>query len=321
MYSGNYRNPFIDYKAPGFYMITMSKREEIPFFSKLLVNKNFIEPAKLVSAKYNPLGHVIRKSFDDFKGKYPKIGIAQHVIMPDHIHFILQIKERLEEHLGRYIGRLRFMIKDRAISEGWVPVETPSLFKKGYNDQFLNEKRSLKVLINYVRENPYRLWVKKTNPSFFSLKEIVINGEVCRIYGNEELLKHPFIVTAIAHTSYSEEELNQRIEYWKYILYNGGVLMGNFVHPVEKELYHEALNNGGKIIKLDEIPQDKRWKPSGRSFELCKQGKLLLLHPMGIEALKYGGLPNKNKMNRQQFRYMNEFAEKYEKERNLGRLL
>ena len=313
MYSGNYRHPYLDYKSRGIFMITLIKRPEIPVLSSLSYDSRFSEPYKMVSAKFTPLGHEIRKSLEEMKIKFPKLGIIQHTIMPDHIHFILEIKETLDEHLGRYLGRFKSMVLEKAKENKLIREDIYSIFERGYNDQYLNQYRSLKILIDYVRENPYRLWVRKNNPDFFLRSDTtILNDEECRGYGNFSLLSNPFKYAVVTHSYYSEEDLERRINIWRYCIANGGVLIGAFVSSKEKEILNEAIALGGKVILFDEIPDKERWKPTGIKFRMCEDGRLLILHPRKMDELIRAEQIKGKKISRERCRFLNAIAERME---------
>lgn len=313
MYSGNYRHPYLDYKSSGIFLITFSKRNEIPVFSNIEVFYNHNTNAKKITTKYTPLGHVIREALEKFKLSYPKLGIVQHAIMPDHIHFIVQIKELLDEHLGKYLGRLKAEIKTMAATRNILSPDIPSVFTKGYNDQHLNQYRSLKVLIDYVRENPYRLWIKRTFPEFFQkVENYVINGENCRIYGNLELLKSPFKYSVVRHRRYTSEFFEKKKEIFRYGIDNGGIMMGAFIHPEEKEILYTTIKEDGKLIIFDEIPENDRWKPSGRLFKLCSEGRLLIVHPNKLDSFIEAEKRTGKKISKERCNYLNSFAESLE---------
>lgn len=312
MFSGNYRHPFLDYVSPGIFMITLMKKDGIPFFSYPHEDKRFSLPEKRISTRYYGIGQAIRRSFEEFKDEEPKIGIIQHVIMPDHLHFILQIRETLDEHLGRKIGRLRNKMLRKAQSEGYVSEREGSLFQTGYNDQYLNANRSLKDLINYVKLNPYNLWIRKQNPNYFQkLNDLNFCDEACRAYGNLSLLANPFKYAVVVHRRFSSEELERRIAIWRYAMRNGGVLVSAFIHSLEKRILEEALAMDAKVIKLDEVKAPERWKPSGEDLQRCNKGNFLHLYPIAAEPLKRFRKNGKN-ISREECKYFNAFAEKME---------
>ena len=134
-----YRAPWHDYHSRCIYMITMLKRMETPPFA-------YVEGMGL---KFTPLGREIQKQIIHFSELESRIRILQYVVMPDHIHILLFVTEPIPETLGQYIARWKIKVNKACGFE--------SIFEIGFNDQILHMSRSLKVLVNYIRDNPRRL--------------------------------------------------------------------------------------------------------------------------------------------------------------------
>lgn len=67
---------------------------------------------------------------------------------------------------------------------------------------------------------------------------------------------------------------------WRYTAINGGVLVSPFISADERAVRDSADNLGGKLIHITNRPFAGRDKPAGRDFELCEQGRLLILAPL-----------------------------------------
>lgn len=58
------------------------------------------------------------------------------------------------------------------------------VFEKGFNDQILASARNLDVIYTYLRENPYRLAVRRANPDYFKqISSLMIGDNPCQAYG------------------------------------------------------------------------------------------------------------------------------------------
>ncbi len=58
---------------------------------------------------------------------------------------------------------------------------------------------------------------------------------------------------------------------------NGGVLVSPFISPGEKEISRAALDAGGSVILMKPDGFPPYFKPHGKYFDLCLQGRLLIL--------------------------------------------
>lgn len=311
MYSGNYRANFLDYRCPGIYMITLRKRPEIPIFSNIIRNDGRFRSnvnAKAI-AEYTLIGKSINQILDSFNDLYTEINIWQSAIMPNHIHFLLYINSKLDEHLGRYIGRFKALVKKECLDKSILPNDAHSIFEPGFNDQYLSVKRSLQDIIFYIKENPDRWFARWENPQFFRrISEIKIGDFNCRAYGNTDLLKNPFRQSVIYHRRYNRqpEAYSKDLHKWKYALYNGGIIVGGFINNFENDFLNEAINFGGRIIAVKYFPDNRHWKPGKQLFDLCSKGRLLIICPKVMDEIRSR---NKGEGSREEFLLGNQVAQ------------
>lgn len=305
MYSGNYRAPFLDYRHPGIFLITIVKTDKAPIFSFVKASPD--SDTTNVRTIYTDVGQSIWKALKDFQNLYPFLQIIQYSIMPDHLHIVLNIRHRLDEHLGKYIARLKYLISQYANPFLPHPQDNETrLFLAGYNDQYLKRGRSLNDIIRYVKDNPYRLWVRRQNKHFFIYREdISLCGEKCRIYGNTFLLSNPFKEAVVVHSNSSATDIESIFSACMYKINNGGILAGAFISTTEKTIFNKALENEGKIILIRHFPASERWKPSGNLFRHCETGRLLIICPKDLD--NFGPCDT---ISRAKCKFMNAFAEK-----------
>lgn len=55
------------------------------------------------------------------------------------------------------------------------------------------------------------------------------------------------------------------------------MLVSPFILPAEKAVRTEANEAGGRFIYITNQPLAERYKPSGRDFELCESGRMLIV--------------------------------------------
>ena len=302
---GNRRATFIDYKKPGIFMITMNKLQGVPPFSKLV--KNPYEPDKYKSVRpdYSDIGFIIFKNLKNLKENNSGIIVRQYIIMPDHLHFILEITKELDTEVGNYLAIFKRNIFKEAIELKLMPSSLGTVFEKGFNDQYLRFDRSLDGFYQYIKKNPYNLWIRLQNPDFFRRKYgHKLFGVECDLYGNIQFLENPFIESVIVHRSDSAQIRKQKLELWRYTYQNGGILIGAFISPHEREIFKEALSFGGKIIRISNRGFAKREKPSEGLLSYCEKGQLLIISPR-IDFIPY---PERRPVRREECLFMNNLA-------------
>lgn len=69
----------------------------------------------------------------------------------------------------------------------------------------------------------------------------------------------------------------------------GAVLCSPCISDGERALAYAAVDAGCPLIVLRNEPFPPRFKPSGRFFDACAEGRLLMLRPLGLTA----GAPNR----------------------------
>lgn len=207
----------------------------------------------------------------------------QYIVMPDHLHFLVNVCAPLPRHLGHYIS----MFKNAVIQEARVNhgIDCP-IFKEDYHDRIIYPGKSIQTVFDYIRANPYRLGVRIACPeNFRRINRISIGGTEVMAYGNIQLLDNPFKGQVVVHRRDTEAEHEANKARWLHIAANGGVLVSPFISSAEKGVRAVAEEAGGKIILITNTPFGERFKPAEHDFNLCAEGRLLLLAPLEPRVL------------------------------------
>ena len=263
-----------DYYSRSIYIITVNKRKEALLFGKLVGDWRVpLEEPGAPDICLSQIGKTIRKWIKKISSIIPNTRLLQYKVMPDHIHFLIFVQERIPYHLGKYISAFKNHIRKEIGC---------SVFETGFNDKILSVTRKLDDMFRYIQENPYRLAIKKANPeNYRRCDEIKIQGELYTGYGNLFLLKNPFREAVIVHRKSSDEEKEKQRERWLHHSYAGGVLVSPFISKDEKDVRTEAEKFGGRIILISDKPlPPPPWKPAYSDFYRCARGELLILAPV-----------------------------------------
>lgn len=271
IWSCNYRAPWHDYCSPRIYHITLMKHPEVAPFGSTAGDWR-VKPGLPGAAfiKASALGRTVKSCLKDFAHISPSIRILQYALMPDHLHLILYVEQRLDEILGRKLAAFKVFVNKSARIE--------SVFAKGFNDQILTSGRNLDAIYTYLRENPYRLAVRRACPEFFTrINRTAIADTVCQAYGNIHLLANPFKEQVIIHRADTAEQRSAMRNVWLHCGANNGVIVSPFISPTEKDIRNEAEALGTKVILITHEAFGERFKPAARDFDLCTQGRLLII--------------------------------------------
>lgn len=272
--SNNYRAPWHDYSGKGIYHLTICKEAGVENFSAIVGDARLaVGIPGSAAPKYGPIGCAISRCLRKIPQIHPAMRLMQYVIMPDHLHLLLQVKEHMDEILGRKIAAFKVLVNNEA--------GTDRTFSKGFNDRIIPPSQELDIVYDYIRENPRRLLIRSVFPEYFSrVNKLRIGERIYQAYGNLQLLKSPFMEAVIVHRADTAAVIKKKMERWLYLAANGGVLVSAFVSKDEKEAFRQADSLEGKFILMKETLFTEREKPTGHLYELCAAGRLLILVPI-----------------------------------------
>ena len=93
-----------DYTERGIYLVTLAIDGRRPLLGMLAGNTSVATGPDAPHVVLTPMGERIRAEWHRISGYYPQIECVKLCIMPDHIHGILFVHERIERHLGHVIN-------------------------------------------------------------------------------------------------------------------------------------------------------------------------------------------------------------------------
>jgi len=265
-----YRFPTRDYRQPAFYMITMSALDRRPRFATCAENRTTLtEDGQLV---YD-LWHRIAKD-------YPQISLSTLVIMPDHLHGIVRVTEHMEKPIGVPLRAFKSQVTS-ALRKRYASPDL-QIWAPGYHDWAVWRRGSLNAYIQYIRDNPRRYCLRKAHPDLFrrinNLRhERLPADETWTGYGNLFLLDKPELYALQVSRRIVPEALETLQAEMLECVGNGGVLVSPFISPGEKDIARAALDAGGTVILMKPDGFPPCFKPHGKYFDLCVQGRLLIL--------------------------------------------
>ncbi len=278
MWTGNNRASWHDYSSRAIYHITLKKSPAASPFG-VIGGNCALRPGVPGSPflRAGALGLAVKRALRELPLIHPALSLYQYALMPDHLHMIISVEAPMDDILGRKLAAFKVRVNHYAGMDG--------VFDKGFNDQIIGPGRSLDVVYRYLRENPFRLAVRRANPDFFRrLDNLEINGRRCRVYGNLHLLDNPFKEQVVVHRADDDATRRRNRERWLYAAANGGVLVSPFISPAEKAVRAEAEALGGRLILITDTHFGERYKPAAHDFELCLRGRLLIVSPLGDTA-------------------------------------
>ena len=105
---------------------------------------------------------IIHKWVRETERKFPNIAIDKYVIMPDHLHLIVTIKER---HAGRSLPDVMRFFKTmttndyiRGVKDGTLTPFDGKLWQKSYYDHVIRNQQDYNEIWQYIENNPTK-WI------------------------------------------------------------------------------------------------------------------------------------------------------------------
>ena len=179
-----------------------------------------------------------------------------------------------------------------ASGEPWWPMGRPGqnlecgtactikpVFERNWHDWIVMKDGQLKAFTRYIRENPYRAWLRRKNRQYFGqVRKVQFAGHEWFAYGNTALLELPVIAPFKCSRKWEQggPEWCEALAKAERIG-PGGAGAGTFMSPCEKACGNAIFKAGGALIVLHPEGFGERWHPARNKEALCAQGKMLFL--------------------------------------------
>lgn len=141
------RLPIFDYNTPGAYFITIcTKGHKCILWDN--VGASIARPLNLPLSNW---GRIVNKAIDDIPNHYPAVSVDRYVIMPNHIHLLLQIHTDLD-------GRPMVAPTISTVIQQFKGIVTKeighSIWQKLFHDHVIRSQRDYLKIWTYIEGNP-----------------------------------------------------------------------------------------------------------------------------------------------------------------------
>lgn len=307
-----------DYKGRAIYHFTLPVEERYPLFGVLEG-----ESAETAFVRLNPYGRRVHQMLcglaQFYAGKGYALKVLTQKVMPDHVHLVIQVLEPLPQSIGAVVRGFKSgctkVYKEMYMSSGEnaaevhgdsedglkrsadAPVHFARIFAgRGsiweqnpayYHERILHAPGQLRRMIDYVKDNPRRLWIKSRNPEFFRLhRRTEAAGLSFTSMGNHFLLDWPDKQVVEMSRNATNEEVQEQLRKVLAAAHNGTVTYTAAISKGEQLIARTLREQGYLLVVLlndgfpkEGSPHERYYKPGGVYFEACSKGQLLLLEP------------------------------------------
>lgn len=293
-----------DYHEPCIYLVTVTTMDREPLLGQVEGD------ALKARIKLSAVGKAVWREIEAIPQRYPQVKVMQHQIMPDHVHLVLRVTERLPVKLplGNVVaswkaacGKAAALLRDLKAAAHDNPAQhiAPGtdgssreaafrssetrpyrpLFTRGFNDSILTGQGQLHYMMAYVRDNPRRLLIKRQHGSFFTIRRgITVAGMRFDAVGNLALLQRP-LMAVHCHRRWTEAEQQDYHDRCLLVAESSAVLVGAFISKAEQAIAHAIQEKHLPLIHLMENGFNDLYKPVGEAFYATAEGRLLQLAP------------------------------------------
>ena len=114
-----------DYRDRGIYMITMVTEGRQPLLGTLAGDPSVSEGPERPHIVLSPFGEKVKQCWEGIPRYHPLVEVMQLCIMPDHIHGLLFVHDRMEKHLGQVVAGFKTGCNKAARELGVIAAALP----------------------------------------------------------------------------------------------------------------------------------------------------------------------------------------------------
>jgi REP element-mobilizing transposase RayT len=145
-----------DYSGDGEYFITICTKNKIRLFGE-------ISPPKILLSK---IGQIVVDCWNDLPNHYQNIILDEFIVMPDHIHGIIIIRNgpdnKFKYGLSEFIRAFKSFSSRRinklnVVETGLRPVSTTTtsnIWQSRFYDRIIRSDNELNRIRSYIKNNP-----------------------------------------------------------------------------------------------------------------------------------------------------------------------
>jgi len=143
------RLPGHDYRHPGAYFVTLVTRNREMLFGA-------VENSRMI---LNPWGGIVDELWRDTAAMRPGVCLAEHVVMPNHLHGIIHLHDAPG---GLNASSIATILKGfKAAVSGEIKRQTGisdlgSVWQRNYHDRVIRSEDEFRQIAAYIRDNPTR---------------------------------------------------------------------------------------------------------------------------------------------------------------------
>ena len=148
-----------DYSQNGYYFITICTHNKQKLLCDIVGGDAHIVP----KIKLSPYGKIANQEIINIEKHYDNIRIDKYVIMPNHIHLIIEIAERMNPFptikydISNVVGKFKAAVT-RNVGNAFMHSENnhKPLWQTSFHDHIIRNENDYLKIWNYIDTNPQK---------------------------------------------------------------------------------------------------------------------------------------------------------------------
>lgn len=151
----NIRLKVYDYSQNGAYFVTVCTKERRNILSTVRVGGGILDAPYVELTEF---GEIVEHQFEIMNGLYDFINVKHYIIMPNHIHFIIEVVEktgtsgrpsptRSNSIVSNYVGTFKRFTNRKSGTELW---------QRSFYDHIIRNDADYLEKANYILTNPHK---------------------------------------------------------------------------------------------------------------------------------------------------------------------
>ena len=146
-----------DYSASGAYFITICAKNKCKIFGSIVGGGALDAP----SIQLTPIGKIAERELLNIESHYDNIQIDKFIIMPNHIHLIIRITERINPFptnkydISNVIGKYKAAVT-RNVGNAFMHSEKTRVWQRSFHDHIIRGEDDYLKIWNYIDTNPQK---------------------------------------------------------------------------------------------------------------------------------------------------------------------
>ena len=150
--------PEFDYSKKGAYFITICTQHRRHILSTIVVGEGAPLP-RFAVARLSRFGEIAKYWIEGIPEKYPAVSVDRYVIMPNHIHLLLEIHNNdgrgdPSPTIDGVVGWFKYQVtRDINLARS---AENERVFQRSFYDHVIRNREDYEEIVRYIHENPMR---------------------------------------------------------------------------------------------------------------------------------------------------------------------